>query len=84
MTNALTFMLFAIILFANTILMLSWGIRIGKSLQKETPSVPLEEPAEQVAGIVKKIGKRTVRLVGEIKELKAVKGNKREETDVWN
>jgi hypothetical protein len=80
MTNEL----FAIILFANTLLMLSWGIRIGKALQKDIPPVPLAEPVQKATEIVKKIGKRTVRLVSDIKELKALKKGEKEEVDQWN
>lgn len=84
MNNTLIFLLFAIILFADTILMLSWGIRIGKALQKDIPPVPLAEPVEKAVGIVKKIGKRTVRLVSDIKELKALKKGEKEEVNVFD
>lgn len=64
-------------------LSLNYGIRIGKAMQKEIPPVPLAEPAGKVAGIVKKIGKRTVRLVNNIQELKATKKEK-QETNVFD
>lgn len=79
-----TITIVAILILSNC-LMLNWGIRIGKALQKEPPPLPLEESIKQTAGIVKKIGKRTVRLINSIPELKAVKGKQREEgPDLFN
>jgi hypothetical protein len=72
------FLLFAIILFADTVLMLNWGIRIGKALQKEPPPVPLAKPAEKAVETVRKAGKRVVGLVKDAKELKAVKKEREE------
>lgn len=79
-----TIAIVAILILSNC-LMLNWGIRIGKALQKDIPPVPLAEPVEKAAGIVKKIGKRTVKLINSISELKVVKKAQDKETpDVWN
>ena len=83
MTN-LYFILYVLILFLSSCLMLNWGIRIGKALQMDIPSVPLAEPVQKAAGIVKKIGNRTVRLVSNIKELKALKKGVKEETSIYD
>jgi hypothetical protein len=73
-----------ILILPYTCLILNWGIRIGKALQKDIPPVPLAEPVQKATEIVKKIGKRTVRLVSDIKELKSLKKVEKDEVDQWN
>jgi len=84
MINLYLIITLAIILPFVTFLSLNYGIRLGKAMQKDIPSVPLAEPAKKVSGIVKKIGNRTVRLVSDIKELKALKKGVKEETSVYD
>jgi integrase len=54
-------------------LMLNWGIRIGKALQKDIPPVPLAEPVQKVTEGAKRAGKRMVKLIKDMGELKALK-----------
>ena len=84
MINLYLIITLAIILPFVTFLSLNYGIRIGKSMQKDIPPVPLAEPVEKAVGIVKKIGNRTVRLVSNIKELKALRKGEKEETSIYD
>lgn len=84
MINLYLIITLAIILPFVTFLSLNYGIRIGKSMQKDIPPVPLAEPVQKAAGIVKKIGKRTIRLVSDIKELKALKKGEKEEPNIFD
>lgn len=86
MINLYLILILALIL-PYTVLILSWGIRLGKSLQKEIPPVPLAEPAQKVSKAMAKIGKRTIRLMKSIGEFKTAKKkvDKDEESNpVWN
>jgi hypothetical protein len=84
MINPLYILALILLLLISHALMLNWGIRLGKAMQKDIPPVPLAEPVKEAAEVLKKIGKRTVRLVSNIKELKAVKKGEKEETSIFD
>jgi hypothetical protein len=68
----------AIIFLISNYLSFGYGLRLGKALQKDIPPVPLAEPVKQTAKAITKLGKKTVKLVRDVSELKAVKRSKKE------
>lgn len=77
MINVLIFLILAIALLVNTIIMLQWGIRIGKAMQKDVP----ENPMQPVVNAVKK-GFKLVR-DREKKSYLQKKGDKKE-FNIWD
>jgi hypothetical protein len=64
MDNMLVLFILAIF-FSNAVLMLSWGIRIGKAMQKDIPPPPLAKPTKKA---VKAVGRafKLLRLKGKL------------------
>jgi hypothetical protein len=67
-----------IIFLISNYLSFGYGMRVGKAMQKDIPPVPLAEPIKQTAKAISKLGKKTVKLVRDVNELKAVKRSKKE------
>jgi hypothetical protein len=84
MINPLYILAFILLLLASNCFFLIYGLRLGKAMQKDVPTTPLTEPVKEAVGVLKKIGKRTVRLVSDMKELKALKKGEKEETSVFD
>jgi hypothetical protein len=67
-----------IIFLISNYLSFGYGLRLGKAMQKDIPPVPLAEPVKQTAKAITKLGKKTVKLVRDVSELKAVKRQKKD------
>jgi hypothetical protein len=77
-----------VVILIYTVLILSYGIRIGRAMQKDIPPVPLAVPVEKVtqkvADVARKGGKKVFRLITNIKEAKAFHKEEKKSGSVWD